>query len=369
MRNIDSWNDRDADILIGQVDPKFKPVFENPYWSNKDKRSIYRYLFSRKPKKLPPSLKSRLIGLYDPLADRSIRFMDGLRWCLNVYVGCEHNCGYCYVNGYSQESVGSSYHPKKGFEKILKKDISELKSLGVPAVPLHMSNSTDPFQEKLERKYRHAMLALGIIHENRQLFSSVVLLTKNPRMLCMDEYRQLITDPAIQPFTIQVSCAFWNDSARNFYEPNAPNIKSRLAAIEKLAFLGLDVEVRIDPLFPSASVSESVRFHKPLSQYSIPEAQSLEDLQNLVCFASKAGVRAVIAKPLKIPITSKAQRCKDWFGEIYRDSDAGKKRLIRGGSWRLPEQYQKEMLSTVSGLCQSEGIQFRHCMHDVLMRR
>ena len=359
----------DADILIGQVDPKFKPVFENPSWSNKDNRSIYRYLFYRKPKKLPPSLKSRLIGLYDPLADRSTRFKDGLRWCLNVYVGCEHNCGYCYVNGYSQESVGISYHPKKDFEKILKKDISGLKSLGVPAVPLHMSNSTDLFQEKLESKYRHALLALATILKSRQLFTTVVLLTKNPSMLCLDNYRQLITDTGIQPLTIQVSCAFWNDSARSFYEPNAPSIKSRLTAIEKLASLGLDVEIRIDPLFPSSSVSESVRFHKPLPQYSIPEAQPLEDLQSLVSFASKAGARAVIAKPLKIPITSKAQRCKDWFGEIYRDSDAGKKRRVKGGSWRLPEQYQKEMLSTVSDICQKEKILFRHCMHDVLMRK
>lgn len=67
-------------------------------------------------------IRDRLDGLLDeprpglpgglPMADRARRFLDGLRWCRNVYVGCEHNCGYCYVNGYNPEAVGIHPHPK-----------------------------------------------------------------------------------------------------------------------------------------------------------------------------------------------------------------------------------------------------------------
>ena len=76
----------DCDVLIRNVNSKYRRIFESR--SRADKRAIYRYLFSRKPKKLPPSLKNRVINLYDPMADRSSPFPDGLRWCLNVYVGC-----------------------------------------------------------------------------------------------------------------------------------------------------------------------------------------------------------------------------------------------------------------------------------------
>ena len=87
---LDALNDKDCDELINNVSNKVSPVFEKH--SDDEKRAIYRYLFSRRPKKIPPSMKNRLIGLYNPMADRSNRFHDGLRWCINVYVGCEHNC-------------------------------------------------------------------------------------------------------------------------------------------------------------------------------------------------------------------------------------------------------------------------------------
>ena len=88
-----TMEDQRIDSLITKVDPKQAPIFSSKDYSQQDKRAIYRYLFSHQPKKFPPSLKNRLINLYDPMADRAGRFLDGLRWCLNVYVGCEHNCG------------------------------------------------------------------------------------------------------------------------------------------------------------------------------------------------------------------------------------------------------------------------------------
>ena len=366
--NLDSFNNSDADKLIQMVHNKVRPVFQKYNFSNEEKRSIYRYLFSRRPTKIPPSMKNRIVNLYDPMADRAGHFNDGLRWCVNVYVGCTHNCGYCYVNGYSQENVGISPHSKKDFEKLINKDFEELRALNIPPSPLHISNSTDPFQEFLEHKYEHAYFTLNKIFENRDLFTSITILTKNPEILCDKKYVSMIKDSKMKPITIQVTCAFWRDDARIFYEPNAPSVQSRLEAIKILTDQGIEVELRIDPLFPSSRISQAIRKHKPLAEYSLPEAQNDEDIQQLIQFAKKNSLKGIIAKPLKVPISAKAEHCKKLFGEIYKDASCGK-RTTRGGSWRLPELYQKAMIQSVNNLCLQEGISFKHCMRDVLKKK
>jgi len=108
--------------------------------------------------------------------------------------------------------------------------------------------------------------------------------------------------------------------------------------------------------------------HEPLSYYSIPEAQSQDDIINLIRFAKESGLSAVIAKPLKVPVSNKAQQCKKWFGNIYKDAYENSKRRVKGGSWRLPDIYQKALVSSVSDLCDQEGVSFKHCMKDVLTR-
>ncbi len=369
MLNFDSNKDSDCDYLIQNVARKFVPIFQRGDYKDEDKRAIYRYLFSQRPKKLPPSLKSRLINLYDPLADRTKRFPDGLRFCLNVYVGCEHACKYCYVNGYSQESVWHSPHVKSDFRKKLVKDILDCRKFSVPIAPLHLSNSTDICQEVLETKYRNTLFALNKISEFRNLFSSVILLTKNPKILCQKEYVSLLSMHSMKPLVVQVTCAFWRDEVRHFYEPEAPTIRSRLQSIQFLIEHNIEVEMRIDPLFPSYGLKSEVRGHKPLRDYSLPEAQSHDDLIQLVRFAKETGMKTIICKPLKIPISNKAEKAKHLFGELFRESFPDRKRTVQGGSWRLPGKYQKSILSSVADICKREGIRFKFCKHDVLTKK
>ncbi|GJQ60726.1 MAG: hypothetical protein D8M57_16665 [Candidatus Scalindua sp. AMX11] len=369
MLNLDSCNDSDCDLLIQHVARKFSPLFRKRNYTDEDKRSIYRYFFSQRPKKLPPSLKSRIINLYDPLADRTKRFPDGLRFCLNVYVGCEHACKYCYVNGYSQESVGHSPHVKSDFRKNLVRDMNDCKEFAVPVAPLHLSNSTDICQETLETQYRHTLFALNKISEYRDHFSSVVLLTKNPKILCQEEYLSLLNMQSMKPLVVQVTCAFWCDEVRKFYEPDAPTIESRLQSITFLIENNIDIEMRIDPLFPSSGIEFEEKCHKPLPDYSLPETQSHDDLVQLVRFAKNTGVKTIIGKPLKIPISNKAEKAKNLFGELFRESFTDRTRTVQGGSWRLPETYQESILSSVATICKREGIRFKFCKYDVLTRK
>lgn len=368
MLKLDAFNDNDCDELIEKVSRKINPIFKNEEYTLGQNRAIYRYLFSRRPKKLPPSMKNRLINLYDPMADRSSRFPDGLRWCLNVYVGCEHNCGYCYVNAYSQDSVGISIHPKAGFEKKLIRDIDALETFGVPSVPIHLSNSTDPLQETLEKHNHHTLLSLQAILRHRKQFTAVTMLTKNPSLLCEDLYLSIITHPEMRPFRVQITCPYWNDDARRFFEPNAPSVHSRLEALRFLAANGIDVDLRIDPLFPSSRISKEIRLHEALPAYSLPEAQSHEDIVSLVGFAKKFRVKSIIVNTLRIPVSNRAQRCKSWFDSVYQDANKNKKKIVKGWSWRLPDEYQKSLISTVEDICTQEEMTIKHCIHDVLTR-
>jgi len=363
---LDAYRETDCDDLINAVDPKVATVFGGH--SANERRAIYRYLFSRRPRKLPPSMKSRLINLYDPMADRRSKFPDGLRWCLNTYVGCVHGCGYCYVNGYSRTSVGTESHPKTGFEHKLQRDLNDLRRQGVPKAPLHLSNSTDPLQKELEEKHRHTLLALDQVAAHRDLFSSVVLLTKNPELLLETPYLDLVSSPGMQPLVVQVSCAYWRDEPRQFFEPGAPRVQDRRAAVSLLAEAGVRIELRIDPLLPSARIDATTRHHHPLPHYGIPEAQTADDLLQLVAWAKENGVEAIIGKPLKVAVSRQAARCKAWFAQLYADAANGK-RAIRGGSWRLPPQYQQALLDSIRAICDQAGIPFKHCLRDVLTRR
>ena len=89
----------------------------------------------------------------------------------------------------------------------------------------------------------------------------------------------------------------------------------------------------------------------------------------MIRFAKESNIKGIIAKPLKVPISKKAQQCKEWFLGIYTDAYALGKRSVKGGSWRLPENYQNALISSIRNLCDEADIPFKHCIHDVLTRR
>jgi hypothetical protein len=51
------------------------------------------------------------------------------------------------------------------------------------------------------------------------------------------------------------------------------------------------------------------------------------------------------------------------------DANDEKGRTVRGGSWRLHENYQQALILTVQQACDPIGVNFKHCMHDVMIRK
>jgi DNA repair photolyase len=122
---------------------------------------------------------------YCPFAHQK-DFPTGHRYCINVYTGCQDGCVYCHAT-YEPEHPGC----KRDFEEMIRKDMEDLERFDVPPAPVHLSNSTDPFQP-LEEKHGHTKIAMEQILAHRNRFTTVTILTKNPLLTVQLGYGDLL---------------------------------------------------------------------------------------------------------------------------------------------------------------------------------
>ena len=336
-------------------------LFDGVTKEEAEKWAAYFYRLPRDPEKLA-TLKNRKFALYDPFARRD-KFPAGIRYCVNVYTGCSHRCGYCYTVTYIIQQEDP--REKKDLLKRAKKDIEEMKRLGLPPAPLHISNSTDPFQEPLETQTKTTLKLLELIAENRGQFTTVTFLTKNPIMPASESYLSLLE--AIEPCQIGVSLTFHDDAGIQLYEPGAPTVEPRLQGIKRLRKAGIRTSLRIDPLFPREPLPRQFWLESSLKAYGVERTHSLEEIEALVSFAASEGCQQIIVSPLKVPVGRRSP-CwmKEYFRDLYSEPFGGKPR-IRGFAMRLPENYiHDELILDVAGICERFGIEMVCCKQNLL---
>ena len=125
---------------LSRIDPRYRQVWERHPVADQIALANY-FLPHRSGKPVLAPTRARVIKWYCPFAAQNA-FPSGHRYCLNVYTGCTHGCLYCYAAGY--QPAGAAI--KDNFEHLLAKDLHDLDGFGVPPAPVHLSNSTDPFQ-------------------------------------------------------------------------------------------------------------------------------------------------------------------------------------------------------------------------------
>ncbi|MHB1156105.1 MAG: SPL family radical SAM protein [Phycisphaerales bacterium] len=308
--------------------------------------------------------RPRVIKWYCPFANQR-QFPSGHRYCINVYTGCSHACEYCYAAAYEPPESDV----KRDFTRSLEKDIDDLERFDVPAAPIHLSNSTDPFQP-MEATTGHTRLALRKILDHRKKFTSVVVLTKNPRLAvelgCIDLFLQLnSTQPG---FLMEVSLAFWREETRRAYDRGAPSIQDRIEGIRQLRRAGVPVVLRIDPLFPRPPVGDKTQTAVGYQNLNLLQPQTLDDLEQLVAFAKSEGVHHVVYSPAKIvqprmrPLSPTMQRMK----MLYEAVAAPERLVFRGGSWRLPPVAQAAVTSPLSDLCRRYDVPAKCCWQNLI---
>jgi DNA repair photolyase len=359
--------------LVSRVDPKYKPVFEKLPDCERAALALY-FLPHQSKKEVLEVTRPRVVKWYCPFADQRM-FPSGHRYCINVYTGCEHKCEYCYATGY----ISAPPNCKNDFRRDLAKDLDALDLYNVPPAPVHLSNSTDPFQP-LEQEHHHALYALQKLAERRHRFTTVTVLTKNPAVLMDGRYidvlqrlnvlpndhprREWFETNGYSPLRVECSLAFYNDKHRQLLDPSAPSVESRLTAIRFLRENNIPVSVRIDPLFPRDPLLNG----KTMCDFDLPDVQPIADLETIIRFCREIGVTQIIYSVAKItkPRTGQLSEVMQKMKCVYEHL-AEKPLVFHGGSWRLPDIIAKQLvLEPFLDLCHQYAIAAKACKANLI---
>ena len=362
--------------VIPRIDEKFRPVWEG--LTPEHQLSLAWYFLPHHSRKevLEPS-RPRVIKWYCPFAHQK-DFPTCHRYCINVYTGCVHGCVYCYAMAYMPDSAAC----KSNFARMVQQDAEDLERFDVPPAPVHLSNSTDPFQA-LEEKHGHTKMALEQILAHRNRFTTVTILTKDPLRAVRLGYggllRQLADLPPSHPkyerfqklsqpgFCMEVSLAFWREEAAKAYDVHAPSVAERIDGLRALAAMGIPLVLRIDPLLPRSPLTDDSQLS--LKDLGLPEGQSLEDLEQLVLLAKELKVRHVVYSPMKI-VKPRGRTLGDVmqkFRKAYEFMAAPQRLVWRSGSWRLPNEVTRDRVTgPFLDLCRKYGVPAKFCMTNLV---
>jgi DNA repair photolyase len=368
--------DIDALSLVERIDPQYSPVWEGRSPEERAALAMY-FLPHRSGKPLLAPSRPRVIKWYCPFACQS-SFPSGHRYCINVFTGCAHNCLYCYALGYAPDVPSC----KKDFQKMILRDIEDLERFNVPPAPVHLSNSTDPFQP-LEAGNGHTKYTLTQVLAHRSRFTSVTILTKNPlmpvRLGYIDLFEKLVELPPDHPrasdfrqrgfpgFCVEVSLAFWREEARAEYDPGAPTVEERKEGLRALRRAGIPLVLRIDPLFPRSPLGANPT--RSYASFGLVEPQTAEDIVNLVGFAKELGVRHVVYSPAKIvqPRGKKLSSAMQAMRRVYDCVAAPDSPVFHGGAWRLPDAAARtHVTQPFLETCGRLGVAAKYCKHNLI---
>ena len=166
-------------------------------------------------------------------------------------------------------------------------------------------------------------------------------------------------------FVLQASLAFWREEAAAAYDPCAPLIQDRIAGLRALHAAGIPLVLRIDPLFPRSPLANG----QTLQDFGLPEAQALDDLEQLVALATELNVRHVVYSPTKIvqPRGRRLQPLMLALRDVYRTMAAPEKLDFHGGSWRLPDALARmHITQPFLDVCARQGVIAKYCKRDLI---
>jgi len=171
-------------------------------------------------------------------------------YVINPYVGCQHNCSYCYAHFMKRftghkEPWGQFVDVKLNAPNLLKREVTRKKIDRV-----WISGVCDPYQP-LEGKYKLTRQCLEILAANGW---PVTVQTRSPLVL-----RDLDILRTGKDFEVGLSITTADDGIRKLFEPSAPPIRERIRALDELHQAGIRTYAMIAPILPGAeSLAEAL---------------------------------------------------------------------------------------------------------------
>jgi len=164
-------------------------------------------------------------------------------YALNAYVGCQHNCLYCYAKFMKRftghrEPWGAFVDVKINAPELLAREVRKKKKGTV-----WISGVCDAYQY-LEKKYLLTRRCIEILVENNW---PITIQTKSPLVLRDIDILKRSADCEVG-FTITTA----DEKVRRIFEPRAPAIAERVEALGILHAAGIKTFVMVAPLLPHA---------------------------------------------------------------------------------------------------------------------
>ena len=164
-------------------------------------------------------------------------------YVINPYVGCQHNCSYCYARFMKRftghtEPWGQFVDVKVTAPELLRSDIARKKPARV-----WISGVCDPYQP-LEAHYKLTRQCLEILIQNRW---PLTIQTRSPLVLRDTDILRSGKD-----VEVGLSITTADETIRKMFEPAAPPITERVVALEELHRAGIKTYAMIAPLLPGA---------------------------------------------------------------------------------------------------------------------
>ena len=186
-------------------------------------------------------------------------------WSLNPYMGCSHDCAYCYVPDVAhvqREKWGSYVLVKRNLPRVLAEELRRKEPR-----PVFLSSATDPYQPA-EGTHRVTERCLELL---LRADWPLRVLTRNPLVK-----RDARLFAQFSDCEVGMSVPTLDDDARRLIEPGAPTIEGRLRALRALADEGLRPYANLAPLFPlsggvkPADIAEAFREAGVVSVFAAP---------------------------------------------------------------------------------------------------
>src|SRR5262245_28340539 len=172
-------------------------------------------------------------------------------WSLNPYMGCAHQCTFCYVRAFerradrpSDDRYGASIRVKTNVADVLRRELARKSWKGEV---IAIGAATDPYQPA-EGYYRLTRGCLQVLAEARNPFS---IITRSP--LIVRDIDVLVEAARYATVSATFSVPTLDDRIWRLTEPNTPPPRQRLRALQRLRDAGIEAGVGMAPILPGLS--------------------------------------------------------------------------------------------------------------------
>ena len=172
-------------------------------------------------------------------------------WSLNPYMGCAHQCTFCYVRAFekradrpSDDRYGASIRVKTNVAEVLRRELARRSWKGETVA---IGAATDPYQPA-EGRYQLTRRCLEVLAEAANPFA---IITRSP--MIVRDIDVLAEAARRASVSVTFSVPTLDDKIWRLTEPNTPPPRQRLRALRSLRDAGIEAGVGMAPILPGLS--------------------------------------------------------------------------------------------------------------------